>query len=341
MKKNQSRHYAYPITVGLLVIAGIVYYFLFSSMTGKDDTQYVYVDRDDTMDSVFHKLERVSTAHGLFGFRTLARHFGYEDHIHTGRYAIEPSDGALTAFRHVKNGMQTPLNLTIPTARTVDRLAAVLGGKLMIDSAEIAEALVNEGTCRRYGLTKETMVCMFVPETYDIYWNTSVKGLLDRMQRESARFWNDDRKAKARALGLSQEEVMTMASIIDEETANNGEKPMIAGMYYNRLKTDMPLQADPTVKFALGDFSIRRIYNKMLAVDSPYNTYRNTGLPPGPIRIPSVVAIDAVLNMKRHDYLYMCANEDFSGTHVFAKTYEEHLKNAARYSAALNKRGIK
>jgi len=210
-----------------------------------------------------------------------------------------------------------------------------------VDSAEIADALLNEDTCRSYGHTTETMVCMFIPETYDIYWNISVKGLLDRMEKESEKFWNKERKTKADALKMKPEEVMTLASIIDEETANDAEKPMIAGMYYNRLQQEMPLQADPTVKFAIGDFSIRRLYHKMLFTESPYNTYRNTGLPPGPIRVPSIAGIDAVLNMVHHDYLYMCANEDFSGTHVFAKTYAEHMQNAARYSAALNRRGIK
>ena len=147
--------------------------------------------------------------------------------------------------------------------------------------------------------------------------------------------------AKAKSLGLSPTEVITMASIIDEETAVDSEKPMIAGMYYNRLKADMPLQADPTIKFAIGDFSIKRIYNNMLGVKSPYNTYRNTGLPPGPIRMASVAAIDAVLNRVKHNYFYMCAKEDFSGTHNFAVTYNEHLANAAKYTKALNSKGIK
>lgn len=182
---------------------------------------------------------------------------------------------------------------------------------------------------------------MFIPNTYDIYWNITTDAFLDRMQKESKTFWNEERTAKADKLKLTPEQVITMASIIDEETSNDGEKPMIAGMYFNRLKADMPLQADPTVKFAIGDFSLKRIYNNMLFINSPYNTYKNTGLPPGPIRIPTIAGIDAVLNMVHHDYFYMCAKEDFSGKHNFAKTYSEHLSNAAKYSAALNNRGIK
>ena len=164
---------------------------------------------------------------------------------------------------------------------------------------------------------------------------------MERMEKEHAKFWNKERTEKAKAMNMTPVQVATLASIIDEETANTAEKPMVAGMYYNRLKTDMPLQADPTIKFALKNFGLRRIYNKLLRVDSPYNTYKNTGLPPGPIKVASIAGIDAVLNHAEHDYIYMCAKEDFSGTHNFAITYEEHLRNAAKYSKALHERGIK
>ena len=168
------------------------------------------------------------------------------------------------------------------------------------------------------------------------------------MDKESKDFWNGARKEQAQVLNLTPVQVITLASIVDEETANDAEKPMIAGMYYNRLMlrtgeypNGMPLQADPTIKYAWKKFGLKRIYNNLLRIDSPYNTYKNTGLPPGPIRIPTVAGIDAVLNLTRHNYLYMCAKEDFSGTHNFAKTYQEHLTNAAKYSKALNERGIK
>ena len=339
--KVTERKYVIPGLICLLVIAGFIYYFFFSSLTGKADKQYLYIDADDNVDSVFTKLRDISTDHGLFAFQTLARHFNYGEKIRTGRYAIEPSEGAFMAFRHIKNGLQEPLNLTIPPARTVDKLAATLSQKLMLDSMELTALMKDSAICQKYGHTPETIISMFVPNTYDVYWNVSSTALLDRMQKECQKFWNAERTKKAEDLNMTPVEVSTLASIIDEETSNDGEKPMIAGMYYNRLKADMPLQADPTVKFALGDFSLRRIYNNMLFVNSPYNTYRNTGLPPGPIRVASIAGIDAVLNMVHHDYLYMCAKEDFSGTHNFARTYPEHLANAAKYSAALNKRGIK
>ena len=201
--------------------------------------------------------------------------------------------------------------------------------------------LYNPTICETMNLDTANISCLFIPDTYEVYWDISIDELLKRMQKESARFWNDERIAKASALGLTPNEVITLASIIEEETANNSEKPAIAGMYINRLKQNMPLQADPTIKFALKQFELKRIYHNMLTLESPYNTYLNTGLPPGPIRIPSIKGIDAVLNAESHNYLYMCAKEDFSGTHNFARTYNEHLVNAAKYRRALNMRGIK
>ena len=269
------------------------------------------------------------------------RHANYKDKIKTGRYAINPGEGIVTIYRRLKNGQQSSLNLTIPEARTTNRLAAILSKKLMLDSATIASALTSQETCQRYGYDTCTIPAMFIPNTYDIYWNVSIDGFLERMKKEHDRFWNAERTTKASFHGLKPNEVATLASIIDEETANNDEKPMIAGMYINRLKKGMPLQADPTVKFALKQFGLKRIYNKLLRTDSPYNTYIHEGLPPGPIKIASIKGIDAVLNAVNHDYLYMCAKEDFSGTHNFAKTYPEHLQNAEKYTKALNERGIK
>ena len=223
----------------------------------------------------------------------------------------------------------------------MDRLAAQLSKKLMLDSTTIAQALLSEKTCNKYGYDTCTISAMFVPDTYEVYWDISIDALLQRMQREHDHFWKGERTVKAEARNLTPVQVATLASIIDEETANTAEKPMIAGMYLNRLKSHMPLQADPTVKFALKQFELKRIYNKLTRFQSPYNTYINEGLPPGPIKIASIKGIDAVLNAVNHDYLYMCAKEDFSGTHNFAKTYAEQLKNAARYSKALNENGIK
>ena len=341
MKKISSRKFIIRAVACLAVIIFLCYYYFFTAMTNGGGSRFVYIDEDDNIDSVYAQLDTMSSRHALAGFKTLVRHSSYEDNIRTGRYEIEEGNSAFTVFRKLKNGLQSSVRLTIPSVRTADKLAGALSKKLMADSAAIYAALTDSATCAKYGYRPETMLCMFIPNTYEVYWNTSIGKLLDKMADESKKFWNFERTQKAKAMGFTKEEVITLASIVDEETANDAEKPMVAGMYFNRLKKDMPLQADPTIKFALKDFDIRRIYHNMLNVNSPYNTYKNTGLPPGPIRIPTVAGIDAVLNHVHHNYLYMCAKEDFSGTHNFAETYQEHLQNAAKYSAALNKRGIK
>ena len=345
MKPLQKKHYAY-LAAGMLLLAAAagVYYFysqISAPLLNSRGTHYVYIDTDDTADSVYAKLRPVSTEKGMKGFQRLAEHYGYADNIRTGRYAVEPGQRALDVFRELRNGQQAPLMLTVPEVRTMERMAGRLCARLMLDSASLAQALTDQEFCQQLGYDTATIACIFVPNTYEVYWNTTLEALMQRMQKEHDAFWNAERQQQARAQGLTPNEVVTLASIIDEETANNAEKPMIAGMYLNRLKRGMLLQADPTVKYALGDFTLRRILNKHLTVDSPYNTYKYAGLMPGPIRVPSVAAVEAVLNPAQHDYLYMCAKEDFSGTHNFARTLAEHTQNARRYQQALNQRGIK
>ena len=339
--------YLLPATLCVVAFVGLAVYYLFAPLSNSEETQYIYIDDDDDADSVVVKLSAISKRQPLKGFTMLARHWGYGKTVHTGCYPITPGRGALLTFRRIKKGMQEPINLTIPSVRTVANLSSELSQRLMLDSAKIHHALSDSTICAQYGLDTATIICLFIPNTYNVYWDTSVDALLNRMKKEYDAFWNGERNSRAESIGMSPTQVMTLASIIDEETAVDAEKPMIAGMYYNRLMLrtgeypeGMPLQADPTIKFALNDFQIRRIYYGQLLVDSPYNTYLHPGLPPGPIRIPSVQAIDAVLNHVEHDYLYMCAKEDFSGTHNFAATYREHLENARRYSKALNDRGI-
>ena len=341
MNQINAKRYLIITAVCLLVILSLIFIYFFTNMSSSSKAEYIYIDRDDNIDSVYAKLEPISEQSPLKGFKTLARHLDYTDNIHTGRYKILPDECAISILKKLKGGMQEPLSLTIPSTRTVENLSAKLSEKLMMDSAEIADVLKDSAICAKYGYDTRTVISMFIPNTYDVYWDVSVEKFLQRMKKESDNFWSTKRKKKAEKLGMSPVEVITLASIVDEETANDKEKPMVAGMYYNRINQDMPLQADPTIKFAIKDFSIKRIYHKMLLIDSPYNTYKNTGLPPGPIRIPTIAGIDAVLNMEKHDYIYMCAKEDFSGTHNFAETYEEHKKNARKYTEALNKKGIK
>lgn len=341
MKRFNSRNYLYIALGGVGVILLLTVYFLFCSLLKGGETQYVYIDKNDTLDSVFAKISPIATNAGMSALKTMARHTDYGESIHTGRYAINPGESVITVFRKLRSGQQSSMRLTIPEVRTMDRLAAFLGHRLMMDSATVADVLLSEDGCQHYGYDTATIASLFVPNTYEVYWNTSVENFMERMQKEHDHFWSGERQEKAARKQLTPEEVCTLASIVDEETANNAEKPMIAGMYLNRLRLNMPLQADPTVKFALKQFELKRIWQKQLQTDSPYNTYIYEGLPPGPIKIASIKGIDAVLNATEHDYLYMCAKEDFSGTHNFASNYKEHLLNAAKYTKALNERGIK
>lgn len=312
---------------------GFVYNLTTPSVHCGSEPLGLYIDRDDTADSIREKS-------GLgWRFNTFNKIIPYK--VRTGYYLIEPHETSLDLYRKLRNGQQTPIQLPIPSVRTLDRLAGFIGHRLLLDSAEVYAAFQDSIYLESLGYTYQTLPALFIPNTYEVYWDVSLKGFMNRMVKENSRFWNAEREEKAKRVGYNHQEIATLASIIDEETANNAEKPMVAGMYLNRLRINMPLQADPTVKFALGDFSLRRIYFEHLKVDNPYNTYQNAGLPPGPIRIPSIAGLDAVLNYKDQPYLYMCAKEDFSGTHNFAVTYREHLNNARRYSAALNKRNIK
>ena len=323
-----------------LGVGGAVYYYLFAPQFYPAKTAYVYVDRDDTVDSIYNKVKSAGKVRTMKGFVWMAKYRNFERQIHTGRYAIRPRENVYHVFSRFYRGYQQPLNLTIGSVRTLDRMARNIGNRLMIDSAEIASVLTDSLTVARLGYTPQTLPALFIPNTYEVYWDISTSDLLERMQREHRTFWNAARLAKADSLHMTPEEVATLASIVEEETNAVAEMPMVAGLYINRLRKQMPLQADPTIKFALNDFGLRRITNAQLTVDSPYNTYRYAGLPPGPIRIPSPVALDAVLNYVRHNYIDMCAKEDFSGTHNFASNYGEHMKNAKRYWNALNKRKI-
>jgi UPF0755 protein len=276
---------------------------------------------------------------GGLGFNLACRLFSFRQ-PRTGRYVFSASTSWLECVHMLRGHAQTPVRLVLPSVRTMADLSGFLSRHLMMDSAAVAGALSRPSLLDSLGFTAETVPALFIPNTYELWWDTTPESFLLRMRREYDAFWTEERRRLAGRQGLTPVEVATLASILDEETANNAEKPAVAGMYLNRLRRDMLLQADPTVKFALGDFSLRRIRHGHLEVESPYNTYRVKGLPPGPIRIASTSSIDAVLHAAEHPYLYMCANADFSGTHVFAATYAEHLANARRYQQALNARGV-
>ena len=333
----------------IFLIVGIILVVVATGITGIitvmnhpfriEKNTYLYIDADDNTDSICHKLTTQLQASSLKGFKLLTT-VGGLDPIHPGAYRFSQSDNCLTVYRRLKSGAQTPVNLTLPSVRTVGKLLKTVSHQLMTDSSNLARLLMDSTYCAQIGYSTETLPCLFIPNTYEVYWTMTPEAFVKRMQKEHDRFWNEERKAKAQSIGLTPEEVVTLASIVEEETANNAET-MVAGLYMNRLHAEMPLQADPTVKFALQDFGLRRILHAHLETESPYNTYKHTGLPPGPIRIPSIQGIESVLNYTRHDYLYMCAKEDFSGTHNFAATFTQHLANARKYQQELNRRKIK
>jgi UPF0755 protein len=244
--------------------------------------------------------------------------------------------------RMVKFGWQTPVNITISgNIRTKERLAAILSKGLRTDSLSLLNVLKNDSVIASLGFDNRNIIGMFIPNTYQFFWTVSPEDIAIRFKKEYDTFWNNDRTQKAKKLGLTPMEVITLASIVSEESNLESEYPVIAGVYINRLNKGIPLQADPTVKFALGDFTIKRVLFKHLEINSPYNTYKVKGLPPGPITIPSSTVVDGVLNFSRHKYLYFCAKETLDGSHAFSETLSEHNRKARAYQAALNRLKIR
>ncbi len=307
----------------------------------KDKPFILLIPKGATFETVWDSLKKNDVVKDEMSFKFISKFRKYTEGVKPGRYIIKPNSGNYDVIGKLRSGDQDPINLTFNNVRLRKDLVHKIGAKFEFDSTAFEKVLFDSTLASQYGFTDETFMCMFIPNTYDIFWNVKPQKIFDRMKFEFNKFWNDERKAKAKALGLSPVEVSILASIVEEEQARkDDEKPKVAGLYLNRLRTNMALQADPTIKFALQDFGIKRVLNTHLAVKSPYNTYINTGLPPGPIRLANVASIDAVLNYDKHDYLYMCASPDLNGYHIFAKTYEEHLKNAQLYQQALNKMKI-
>ena len=278
-----------------------------------------------------------------FGERvtTLMRLMGAKVENREGAFRITPGTTPFNAARRIKNGVQDGIRFTFNNVRTLDEWAQRWGDTFMEGPDAMRKALKDTTLCAKYGKTPQTIASLLMPDTYEFYWNITPEKMLDRMFDYYNDFWTSERKAKAQQLGLTPDEVATVASIVEEETSKADERGKVARLYLNRYQQGMKLQADPTVKFAIGDFSIKRITVPMTLVNSPYNTYHVMGLPPGPIRLPEKSTIDAVLDAPQHDYLYMCARADFSGYHDFTRDYASHLANAHRYQAALNARGIK
>ena len=291
-----------------------------------------------TYKSVLDTLNKHEVINDHISFQFLAKLLKYTEKVKPGRYVIKPNSNNYIVIKKLISGNQDAVRLTFNNIRLKEDLIKRIGNRFEFGEDNFRKALNSPEVCNKYGLDTLTIVSMFLPNTYDIYWTTGTEKFLDRMHSEYKKFWTDEKVAKAKAIGLTPVQVSILASIVEEEQARKvDERPKVAGLYINRLHAQMPLQADPTIKFALQNFGIKRILNDQLRIISPYNTYVNVGLPPGPIRVADFNSLNAVLNYDKHDYVYMCAKADLSGYHAFATNYTDHLNNARMYQAELNR----
>ena len=326
----------------VLIVVGVWGYhrYLAIFQTNVKKSGLLYIHTGSGFQQVIDSLKRGQYLKDMNTFKWVAERKNYIKRIQPGAYFVKNGWNNNQLIDLLRAGKQTPVKITFNNIRFREDLAARLSRYLEPDSTAFFNLLNDNKIAADYGLTCESFPIMIIPNSYEIYWNTSPKDFIARMKFEFDRFWNATRKNKASELGLSPLQIVTIASIVQEESNKNDEKPRIAGVYINRIKRGWLLQADPTIKFALGNFQLKRILIKYLSVDSPYNTYKYSGLPPGPINFPDIASVDAVLNAEHHNYMYFCAKEDFSGYHNFAQSLAEHNRNAARYQNALNRSKI-
>jgi UPF0755 protein len=327
------------LIVGVLIIGVVVGWLIMGSATTFTDNKkvlFVYTGKANET-SVMKFIEEKELLRSPHLFKILAGQMKVWERLKPGRYEIKKGESLLNIARMLRNNRQSPVNLVINKIRTTEDLAAIIGKNFESDSANVADFINNSDSLAKLDVNQATLMTLIIPNTYTLFWNTSPGRILTRLKTEKEDFWKkNDRLSKAENLGLTPTQVYTIASIVEEETNKNDEKGNVASVYMNRYRTGMPLGADPTIKFALKDFGLKRIYHKHLDVESPFNTYRNTGLPPGPICTPSPKTIDAVLNAPKTQYLYFVARKDFSGYHTFSTNYAEHLQNAKEYQKALD-----
>lgn len=330
------------LIVSVLILCLLLGYNLLFRPNLKVEGQKVtlYIPEGSTYTQAMDTIRKHFIIHDPKTFEWIADKKKYPSLVKPGRYVIEKDLSYIELINILRSGNQTPVKITFNNIRTLNDLAGKIGKQINADSTHIIDFLNDPGNYFKDGFTRENIISVFIPNTYQLFWNTTAEGLYTRMLKEYNNFWNDERKAKAKAIRLSQTEVAILASIIDDEVVKPDEKPRIAGVYLNRIRRGIPLQACPTIKFAMNDFTITRVLKKHLTFESPYNTYLHNGFPPGPIGCPTIEGIDAVLNAEKHDYLFFAAKSDFSGYHNFSRTLTEHNRYAAEYQRELNKRRI-
>jgi len=336
------------ILILLLLIGGIVgggyYYenFMYKNISFEEDDAFIFIPKNSSQESVLRQLDSLGLVKDIESLTWLAEKKNYQGkNVVPGKYRIENKWTNNRLINHLRAGNgRMDARVTFNSVRTLKDLAGEMTKDLLLDSAEVYAWLTDPEKIKKYGFNNYTIISMFIPNTYYVDFDITTDDLMKRMAKEYKSFWNADRVAKLKACNLTQSEATTLASIVYSETNSKKDRATIAGVYMNRLKIGMPLQSDPTLIFAMDDYTIRRVLNKYKKVDSPYNTYKHTGLPPGPILIPAISYIDAVLDYEKHDYLYFVAKEDLSGESYFAKTYVQHLIYARRYQKALNRQQI-
>jgi len=334
----------FVLIISIISIGGYYFYskiyFPNVKLQGRNET-FILIPTGSSFNEVHQILIKEGVLKDPETFEWVAEQMGYPEKVKPGKYTISDNMNNKELIYLLRSGRQTPVKVVFNTIRSVEQLSSVISKQIEADSASLTQLLNTETFLKQSGLTTETVLTVFLPNTYEFYWNTGAIGFFKRMQKESAKFWNEKRIAKAQQLGMSPVEVSVLASIVEQETNKNDEKQDIAGVYINRLRKNWKLEADPTLVYAAGDFGIKRVLNIHKEIDSPYNTYKNTGLPPGPICVPSIASIEAVLNHSNHSYMFFCAKDDFSGYHSFASNYNEHLVNARKFQRELNRRKIK
>ena len=346
-KKSKFARFIY-LFIFLLILAALGFsYYLYgvifkpNTWTGGESKTIVYIPTGTDYEGLKNILYGNGIVINRKSFEWLADKKSLTTNVNPGKYTIEEGLNNNELIDLLRSGQQIPVNLIINNIRTKEEFAQRVSEQIELDSSTIVQLLYDTVHLRYFGLTPDKALTLFIPNTYEVYWDIKARDLFDRMYSEYKKFWSETRLKKAEEIGMKPEEVYIMASIVEKETNKNDEKPAIAGVYKNRLKYNWRLQADPTVVYAWGDFSIRRVLNLHKQIDSPYNTYMYYGLPPGPICIPSIASIDAVLNLEDHNFMFFCAKDDFSGYHVFSSTSAGHALNANKYRNALDERNIR
>ncbi|MBN1252271.1 MAG: endolytic transglycosylase MltG [Bacteroidales bacterium] len=348
IKKSDFRKTLIFTSILLLSIVMIVvlyfYNIIYANNTNlkKGQNFNLYISTGSNFGSVIDSLSANKVLIDTAGFIWVANKKSYITKVKAGRFLIKSSMSNNEIVNMLRIGAQEPINLTFNNIRTKEELASAVSKKIELDSIDLINLLNDDDFLKEYHLNKKNVLSMFIPNTYQFYWNTSADYFLKKMNAEYKMFWTKSRLEKAKKLKMNLVEISTLASIVQaEQSVHNSEKAKVAGLYINRLKKGMLLQSDPTVVYAIGDFSIRRVLNRDKEIDSPYNTYKYVGLPPAPINLPEISSIDAVLNYEKHNYIFMCAKDDFSGYHYFSTNTTQHNLYARLYQNALNKRGIK